>query len=932
MSQTQATDDAALVCCTDTRGSQTLLNKKVATLIFTFAILVAGTAFAHGDRETPLFVSSDGLDAGRCQDATAPCQTISYALRWVGKGGQVRVAKGAYDMSNAEDLFQLIGGDIDIRGGFETANDFTAPSVAATTLTGVPTKYAELLSQRGFHVVVDRKGIDRDVATQTEKLLAVHESLKSSIPATPCVGGSAAGLPCNNVDLLSHVGSLDISSSPGNAADVWGFVDLNSNREYAIVGFQTGTVVFDVTDASNPREVGFVDGQSTVWRDIKIYQFWNATTRRWNAHAYVTTDGSSDGLFVIDLSALPHSVDRLNFPSDFSAAHNIYATNTDFGTGLSLTGDAPTLVIAGSNLSSGPYRAYSVSNPGAPSFEVMPGSGRSDYMHDAASMIITDSRKDTQCVNATTYCELLFDFNELTFDVWDITNSTNPARLSRTNYPNVAYVHSGWWSEDRQFLYVHDELDERDFGLNTTLRVYSLADLTAPVSTGQWTGPTTAIDHNGFVRGNRYYMSNYSRGLTILDISDGANPVSIGRLDTYPASDGNSFVGAWGAYPFFHSGNLAISDIGSGFYMAADRTLDVAEGTLAFSSSSYGGEEGSQLQIVVRRNGGSTGAVSVGYEIVPATGSSADVSAGGGLLNWSDADVGDKVIILDLLNDAPAEDMERMLIKLSAPAGGATLAAANVASVYISETGTASLVEFDQDIINITERGFATAVAVIRRDGSAVGAVSVDYSMSNGNADAGVDFQGATSGTVNWADGDADPKWIEFAIIDDGSGEAAEFFELSLGNVAGASSGPQATLRINIADGTGANSQPNSIAGMSQTVTSGAVVTLDGSQSNDPEGDALTYQWTQIVGNVVTLNNADSAIATFTAPTVSSDTILRFELSVTDTTGLNDRSTTSVTITRAGGGATGGRRRGGAVSLSLLLFLLGTVCLSRRRI
>jgi hypothetical protein len=41
----------------------------------------------------------------------------------------------------------------------------------------------------------------------------------------------------------------------------------------------------------------------------------------------------------------------------------------------------------------------------------MPGSGGNDYMHDAASMIITDSRKDTQCVNATSYCELLFDFN-----------------------------------------------------------------------------------------------------------------------------------------------------------------------------------------------------------------------------------------------------------------------------------------------------------------------------------------------------------------------------------------------------------------------------------------------------------------------------------------------------------------------------------------
>ncbi|MDH3806647.1 MAG: choice-of-anchor B family protein, partial [Gammaproteobacteria bacterium] len=892
----------------------------VTTLLLLLTALVAGNAFAHGDREKPLFVAPEGVDSGRCQDAAAPCQTIAYALRWIGKGGQIRVASGSFDITNAEDLYQLVGGDINIRGGYDPDTGFATPSPAATILTGVPTAYAETMSRRGFHVVVDRKGIDRELATQTEKLLTIHDNLKSSMAATPCTGGSVNGMPCNNVDLLSHVGSGDISRNPGNSADVWGFVDLNTNREYAIVGFENGTAVFDVTDAENPREIGFIDGQSTVWRDIKVYQFWNSTTGRWNAHAYVTTDGSSDGLFVIDLSGLPHSVERLNYPSDFFAAHNIYATNTDFGTGLSLTGSVPTLVIAGSNLSSGPYRAYSVGNPGAPSFEVMPGSGRSDYMHDAASMIITDGRKDTQCVNATTYCELLFDFNELTFDVWDITDTTNPVRLSRTNYPNVAYVHSGWWSEDKQYLYVHDELDERDFGLNTTLRVYSLADLTAPVSAGNWVGPTRAIDHNGFVRGNRYYMSNYSRGLTVLDITNPANPVSAGRLDTYPASDGSSFVGAWGVYPFFHSGNIAISDIGSGFYMAADRTLDVAEGTLAMSARSYGGVEGASIQIAVSRSGGSTGAVSVGYEIVPATGGSADVLAASGVMDWGDADATDKIISLNLLNDATAEGMERLLIKLAAPAGGATLAPGNIASIYISEPGATQVVEFSQDTITIAERGFATAIAVFERGGSAAGAVSVDYAMSGGDADAGVDFQGTTDGTINWADGDADPKWIEFSISDDGSGEAAEFVEFSLSNAVGASVGTNSTLRINIVDGTGVSSRPNSVAGMSQTVAPGSMVTLDGSQSNDPEGDTLTYQWTQVTGNGVTLNNANSAIATFTAPNVSSDTILRFELAVSDPSGLNDTSTTSVTIAKVGGKSSGSG--GGSFGLMMLAMLL----------
>ncbi len=141
-----------------------------------------------------------------------------------------------------------------------------------------------------------------------------------------------------------------------------------------------------------------------------------------------------------------------------------------------------------------------------------------------------------------------------------------------------------------------------------------------------------------------------------------------------------------------------------------------------------------------------------------------------------------------------------------------------------------------------------------------------------------VDYVGTASGTLTWADGDATPKWIEYTIIDDGTGESNEFFELELSNAVGGNIGATNAIRVTIVDGTGSNSAPNAIAGGSQTVSIGANVTLNGSASNDPEGDALTYSWSQITGPAVTLNNATSANASFTAPSVSSDTLLRFEL------------------------------------------------------
>ncbi|MCH8944738.1 MAG: choice-of-anchor B family protein [Proteobacteria bacterium] len=621
--------------------------------------------------------------------------------------------------------------------------------------------------------------------------------------ATSCVGGFAGIYPCNNVDLLAHIPDYTTS---GSAADVWGFMDLNSNREYVIVGYDTGTAVFDVTDAENPREVGFIDGESTIWRDVKIHQFWNTTDNRWNAYAYVSAEDAADGLLVIDLTQLPHRVAQVGNAGNFPAAHNVHLTKSEFSTGLSLTGDSPTLILAGSNLSDGRFRSYSLANPAEPVFVAAPATpadqpvGDPLYMHDAASMIVTDARKDTQCVNASSsdYCDVLFDFNESTFDIWDVTIPASPVRLSRTPYNNARYVHSGWSSEDGQYLFVQDEADELNLGLATTVRIFSISNLTAPTLAGTWTGPTSAIDHNSFVRGNRLYLSNYTRGLTILDITDSSNPVAAGRFDTYPSSDAASFSGAWGAYPFLPSGNIAISDADSGFFMVADKSLAAAQGSLSFTAAAFGNDETLNVAVAVQRTGGSQGAVSVDWEIIGATGSFADVTTTSGTLSWTAGDAANQIIGLSLTNDGVAEGLERVLIKLTAPTGGATLSSPSIASVYISDPGNTPVVEFSSASISVDESGFGMAIAIVQRTGSAIGAISVDFTLSNGDATAGADYTGPASGTLAWADGDADPKWIEYSIVDDGEDEADEFFELLLGNASGGSIGPVAQLRINI--------------------------------------------------------------------------------------------------------------------------------------
>lgn len=903
------------------------MTRRLCLAFLAFAAITVDGAVLADDDQPPLFVTTNGVDTGSCQEAASPCRSIGYALKRVGKNGQIRVAEGSYELAAVEDVVYLLSGAIDVRGGFRQTDSFSVRTGTETTLIGVPIEYAGELARRGFRVIADSKGVARELRQKAKALVETQARIQANAAATPCLDGSAGAFECNNVDLLAHIADR---TNGARGADIWGFMDLNSHREYAIVGYSVGTAVYDVSDPESPREVGFIDGQTTTWRDIKIHQFWNSADSRWNALAYVTADNASDGLFIIDLSQLPHRVSRINYVSDFGAAHNVYLTGTDFSTGLSLSGATPTLVLAGSNRSDGRFRSYDISTPASPTFVAAPGTPAGQpgndrlYMHDAASMMVSDARKSSQCVNAAdaAHCDVLFDFNESTIDIWDLTIPSNPVRLSRTSYDNAGYVHSGWWSEDKQHLFVQDETDERDRGLRTTLRVFSISDLAAPALAGSWTGPTTAIDHNGFVRGNRYYMSNYARGLTILDISNPASPTTVGRFDTYPASDTVGFPGAWGTYPFLPSGNLMISDIDSGFYVVADNTLNVPEGTLAFAASSFAADETQPGDIRVRRSGGSQGAVAVQWELIGATASIGDVSTSGGTLSWGPGDDTDRSINVAALNDGVSEGLERLLIKLTAPSGGATLSSPSIASVYISDPGASAEVEFLDTSISISERGFRTAVAVVKRAGSAIGGVSVDYAVGDGDASSGQDYSGPANGTMSWADGDANPKWIEFAIVDDGSVESDEFFDLTLSNPTGASLGARTQLRVDILDGSGVNQAPNAVAGSNQTATPGNIVTLNGSQSNDPDNDSLSYAWTQALGPTVALNNANSSTASFTAPNVNSDTLLRFELQVTDASGLTDSATASVTVT-SGSLPPGSSGSGGGPMSLLLLGILG---------
>jgi len=91
------------------------------------------------------------------------------------------------------------------------------------------------------------------------------------------------------------------------------------------------------------------------------------------------------------------------------------------------------------------------------------------------------------------------------------------------------------------------------------------------------------------------------------------------------------------------------------------------------------------------------------------------------------------------------------------------------------------------------------------------------------------------------------------------------------------------------------NSAPVADAGPDQIGVQAGTITLNGSGSFDPEGDTLTYEWTQIAGPSVSISGRNTATATFPA---AANNTYSFRLTVKDPGGLQSTARTTVSTAR----------------------------------
>lgn len=342
---------------------------------------------------------------------------------------------------------------------------------------------------------------------------------------------------------------LDKIDYPQNTNDIWGWFDPVDSTEYALVGTTTGVSIVSLAEPTNIKEVAFIPGPTSTWRDLKT----------WGNFVYVTNE-TGNGLLVIDMTNHPDNITYTywapNLPGlgVLSSCHNLYID--EFGV----------CYLAGCNLNGGGILFVDVaSSPGNPQFIA---AGPPVYNHDVYAR------------NNIMYSSEIYA-GEL--GIYDVSDKMNVVKLAEQQTP-YSFTHNAWLSDSGNVVFTTDEKP------NAPVAAYDISNLNNIVELDQFrpigTLGQNVIPHNVHVWNDWLIISYYTDGGIIVDASRPSNLIEVGNWDTFLGGNGG-FNGAWGAYPFLPSGLVLLTDITNGLYVCGANYVRACwlEGTVTDAST-----------------------------------------------------------------------------------------------------------------------------------------------------------------------------------------------------------------------------------------------------------------------------------------------------------------------------------------------------------
>ena len=300
-------------------------------------------------------------------------------------------------------------------------------------------------------------------------------------------------------------------------ADVWGYT-APDGEEYALMGVMDGIAIVRVSDMEVIDIVpGPTEGFYYYNRDIKTYSHY--------AYAVAQLTGTNQGLMIIDLSPLPDSVRFVGsyINGSDTLSHNL---SIDTATGYAY------IVKQGDT----GFRVVNLADPENP---------------EDVITVSVPSVNDVYARNDTVYVGEYFSGS---FSIFDLSDKENPQLLARVDVPNPGLVHNIWPTDDGTHIMTTEETADK------TVKMWNIEDMENIELVGEYLG-VNSLAHNTHIMGDFAYISHFTAGVTVVDISDPTNLIEVAQYDTYPLNDNPNYRGCWGAYPFTQNGMVFASDM-----------------------------------------------------------------------------------------------------------------------------------------------------------------------------------------------------------------------------------------------------------------------------------------------------------------------------------------------------------------------------------
>lgn len=359
-----------------------------------------------------------------------------------------------------------------------------------------------------------------------------------------------SGQTAYNVTLFGKMNKYGSNPGASNYSEIWGWTDSSTSKEYAIIGTPGGTSIVNVTTAPL-IEVSFLKGPPSSYN---YHEF-----RTYKNYLYIGAEGTdlskNAGIQIVDLSSLPDSASfkKVFVWKDTNATNG---TIRDYYRAHTVSIDKHFLYVNGGDF--GGTRIMDISDPLNPGQAGSYGKGSTPYVHDAYI------RNDTLYAAAIGVGRLdIVDFTTK----GHYTHNTTSKVISKTTTVPEGRTHQVWLSEDGRYAFVATEAAGTAFTYN--LHIYDITQKSNPVQIATWTSDPAKSIHNVFVKGNYLYIAYYTDGFRVLDISNPTTPIEVAFYQTYNGTSSNPpiFAGAWGVYPYFPSGKVAVSDMNTGLYV-----------------------------------------------------------------------------------------------------------------------------------------------------------------------------------------------------------------------------------------------------------------------------------------------------------------------------------------------------------------------------